>query len=192
MVYYGMRKYLKRVIAVSVITFIILLLSAIGALLYEPWGNIVFSITAGEKYRKVGQAIFVNSSSTTLPVYKAENKPFLIVGPCHFNEYGENADFLFVNRTQIIQTATDKGGNMWCRTGDRLHIIDDLSDCEVLRTSYQDVLDNSDSSTRYDQATDSYLYSFTLNANNSPTTLSIPAKFFTPDMLDAPNRTKMP
>ena len=141
-------------------------------------------------YRKVGEAGFdAKGYPRHLAVYKAERKPFLIVGPCLFHEGEDYEDFFFVNKTQVVRTTTDKGGDMWGRTFNRLHIIDDLSDCEVLRAPLWDELKHEGSSVRYDDATDSYVYSFRVDNDTIPATLTIPAKFFTPDMLAAPNRT---
>ena len=152
--------------------------------------NAVFSFIFGNMYREVGEAGFdAKGYLRHLAIYKAERKPFLIVGPCLFHEGEEYEDFFFVNKTQVVRTTTDKGGDMWCRTFHRLHIIDDLSDCEVLRASLWDELKYEGSSGRYDDATDSYVYSFRIDNDAIQATLTIPAKFFTPDMDKAPNRT---
>ena len=80
---------------------------------------------------------------------------------------------------------------MWGRTFDRLHIVDDLSDCEVLRAPcWYDLKCSKNSSIRYDAATASYVYSFGIEDDTIPAKLTIPAKFFTPDMDDAPNRLR--
>ena len=187
-----MRKYIK--IAIVALAFLLWLAMAVfaAAVACEPVGNVVFSIAAGSVYRKVGEAAFdAKGYPRSIAVYKARHKPFLIVGPCLFHEEGEDyEDFFFVNKTQVVRTATDKGGDMWCRTFGRLHIMDDLSDCEVLRAPLWDELKYAGSSVRYDGATDSYVYSFRIENDTLPAKLTIPAKFFTPDMLDAPNRTR--
>ena len=189
--YYDMIKYIE--IVVVALALLLWLGCAVFAMAvaYEPVGNVVFSIAAGSVYRKVGEAAFdAKGYPRSIAVYKAEHKPFLIVGPCLFHEEGEDyEDFFFVNKTQVVRTATDKGGDMWCRTFGRLHIMDDLSDCEVLRAPLWDELKHEGSSVRYDDATDSYVYSFRIENDAVPAKLTIPAKFFTPDMLDAPNRT---
>ena len=159
--------------------------------LCPPWGNFVFGLIGGSVYRKVGDAAFdAKGYPRSLAVYKAEHKPFLIVGPCLFHEGEDYEDFFFVNQTQVVRTATDKGGDMWGRTFGRLHIIDDLSDCEVLRAPSWDELKFEGSSVRYDDATDSYVYSFRIENDTLPAKLTVPAKFFTPDMDNAPNRTR--
>ena len=155
-----------------------------------PWGNFLFSFVAGSVYRKVGEAAFdAKGYPRSLAVYKAECKPFLIVGPCLFHEGEDYEDFFFVNRDQVVRTATDKGGDMWGRAFGRLYIMDDLSDCEILRAPWWYELKQEGSSVRYDDATGSYVYSFTIDSHVVPAKLTIPANFFTPDMLDAPNRT---
>lgn len=151
-------------------------------------GNAILAIIFGSVYRKVGEAAFAAKNyPETLAVYKAADKPFLIIGPCLFREgdHEDDAeeDFFFVNRKQVIRTATDKGGDLWGRTFGHLHMIDDLSDCEVLRAPlWDDLKCDKNSSVRYDGATDSYVYSFTIERNTVPVKLTIPAKFFTPDM----------
>ena len=185
-----MKKYLKIVSAAAVVLLFFAAWVFCAAMAFEPIGNVVFSIAAGSVYRKVSEAAFdAKGYPRSLAVYKAERKPFLIVGPCPFHEGEEYEDFFFVNKTQVVRTATDKGGDMWCRTFGRLHIMDDLSDCEVLRAPWWYELKHEGSSVRYDGATDSYVYSFTIDSHTIPATLTIPAKFFTPDMIDAPNRT---
>ena len=190
MLYYIMKKNFR--IVFFALAFLLWLAMAVFAMAvaYEPVGNVVFSIAAGSVYRKVGEAAFdAKGYPRSIAVYKAEHKPFLIVGPCRFHEGEEYEDFIFVNKTQVVRTATDKGGDMWCRTFGRLHIMDDLSDCEILRAPLWDELKHEGSSVRYDDATDSYVYSFRIENDAVPAKLTIPAKFFTPDMIDSPNRT---
>ena len=185
-----MKRYLKIVgAAASLLIFFESALFA-AAVTFEPIGNVVFSIAAGSVYREVGEAAFdAKGYPRSLAVYKAECKPFLIVGPCLFHEGEDYEDFFFVNRDQVVRTATDKGGDMWGRAFGRLYIMDDLSDCEILRAPWWYELKQEGSSVRYDDATGSYVYSFTIDSHVVPAKLTIPANFFTPDMLDAPNRT---
>ena len=190
MLYYIMKKNFRIVFFALALLLLLAMAVFAMAVAYEPVGNVVFSIAAGSVYRKVGEAAFdAKGYPRSIAVYKAEHKPFLIVGPCLFHEGGDYEDFFFVNQTQVVRTATDKGGDMWCRTFGRLHIMDDLSDCEILRAPLWDELKHEGSSVRYDDATDSYVYSFRIENNMVPATLTIPAKFFTPDMIDSPNRT---
>ena len=164
----------------------------IAAFTFKPFSKAVFSIAAGSAYRKVGEAsLETNGYSRMLAVYKAENKPFLLVGPCLFRDREEEyEDYFFVNKTQVIRTSTDKGGEMWCRVFNRLYVMDDLSNCECLRAPFWDELKcDKDSSVGYDGATNSFVYAFKINDDRVQTKLTIPAKHFTPDMVDAPNRT---
>ena len=185
-----MIKFLKIAGIAAALLLCIVLVLFISVMLCRPWGNFVFGIIGGSVYRKVGEAAFdAKGYPRTLAVYKAEHKPFLIVGPCLFHEGEDYEDFFFVNKTQVVRTATDKGGDMWGRTFNHLHIIDDLSDCEVLRAPWWYELKHEGSSVRYDGAADSYVYSFRIENDAIPAKLTIPAKFFTPDMDNAPNRT---
>ena len=185
-----MGKFLKKIFTAAAILVCIAMMLFVSVFLCPPWGNFVFGLIGGSVYRKVGEAAFdAKDYPRRLAVYKAERKPFLIVGPCLFHEGEEYEDFFFVNKTQVVRTATDKGGDMWGRIFNRLHIIDDLSDCEILRAPLWDELKYEGSFVRYDDATASYVYSFRIENDVVPATLTIPAKFFTPDMLAAPNRT---
>ena len=145
----------------------------------------------GNVYRKVGSAALeANGYPKSLAIYKAANKPFLIIGPCRFHEGEEYEDFFFVNKTQVIRTATDKGGDLWYRTFNWLHIIDDLSDYyNLVRAPYWDELQSNAGTVRFDDTANSYIYSFKIELDTTPVVLTIPARFFTPDMIDAPNVT---
>ena len=162
----------------------------IAAFTFEPFGKAVFSIAAGSACRKVGKAsLKTNDYACMIAVYKAENKPFLLVGPYLFRDSEEEyEDFFFVNKTQVIRTSTDKGGDMWYRVSNCLYVMDDLSNCECLRAPFWDELKcDKDSSVGYDGATDSFVYAFKNNDDIIQTQLTIPAKHFMP--VDAPNRT---
>ena len=186
-----MVKVLKKIFRAAAMLLCAFLLLFVSVFLCRPWGNFVFGLIYGSVYRKVGEASFeAKGYPRKLAVYKAKHKPFLIVGPCLFHEGEKYEDFFFVNKTQVVRTATDKGGDMWGRTFGRLHIMDDLSDCEALRAPCWSDLKNGGSSIRYDDATDSYVYSLTIETNTLPATLTIPAKFLTPDMDNAPNRMR--
>jgi len=176
----------------GVFLFVTVALIIIAAFTFKPFGKAVFSIAAGSAYRKVGEAsLETNDYSCMIAVFKAENKPFLLVGPCLFRDSEEEyEDFFFVNKTQVIRTSTDKGGDMWCRVFNRLYVMDDLSNCECLRAPFWDELKcDKDASVGYDGATDSFVYAFKNNDDRVQTKLTISAKHFTPDMIDAPNRT---
>ena len=84
-----MKKFLK--IAVVVLALLAYLASALlaAAVALPSVGDVVFSFFFGSSYRKVGEAAFeAKGYPRTLAIYKAQNKPFLIVGPCLFHEDG--------------------------------------------------------------------------------------------------------
>lgn len=185
---------MKKVIRKSIIALIILgsALSVlmICALAFSPVGNVVFSITSGSMYHKVGETTLqIAGQDEILSIYKAKDKPFLLLGPYRFDE--DNYDFFFVNKDQVIRTATDKGGDAWVRFPKLLFMLDDMSDCERLRAPYwDDIKCDESASVRLDKTTDAYVYSFRMNPPEVPVSFSIPAEFLTPDMLNALNGTR--
>ena len=181
---------MERIFRTITISVTVLLGLILATILCPPFGNTVFGIIGGSVYRKVGEAAFdARGYPRTLAIYKADNKPFLIVGPCLFHEGEDYKDFFFVNKKQLVRTATEDGCDIWGRTFGRLHIIDDLTDCDILRAPLWDELKYEGSSVRHDDATGSYVYSFTIDSHTIPAKLTIPAKFLTPDMDGAFNRT---
>ncbi len=186
-----LRKSLKIVFVAILACILVTLALILVAITFKPCGNIVFSVAGGNAYRKVGEAALeANDHPRMLAIYKASNKPFLLVGPCMFHEEEDYEDFFFVNKSQVIRTSTDKGGDMWCRVFNRLYIIDDLSNCECLRAPFWDELKrNRESSVGYDGTSDSFVYLFRINNDSIQAKLTVPAKLFTPDMDEAPNRT---
>ena len=188
-----MRKCQKKMLAgVLVCLFVTVAMVIIAAFTFKPFGKAVFSIVAGSVYRKVGAAsLEANDYPCMLAIYIAKNKPFLLVGPCLFHGNEEECeDFFFVNKTQVIRSSSDKGGDIWYCIFNRLYILDDFSDCECLRAPFwDDIKCSQNSSVCYDGMMDSFIFSFGINVDSTPTKLTIPAKYFTPDMIDAPNRT---
>jgi hypothetical protein len=143
-------------------------------------------------YTRVG-AIEIKSANGIgqAAVYKAENKPFLIVGPYRFTDADETyRDFFFVNRKQVICTAIDKDGSAWLQFFRWLFILDDLSDYwNLVRAPFWDELKNPGASVRFDDRERCYIYTLRCKAPDGPVYFAIPDEFFTPDMLDAPNAT---
>lgn len=66
-----------------------------------------------------------NAPKQKVHIYKADNKPFLLVGPYTFSP--DYRDFFFVNKKQLIRTATDKGGGAFFQLALWLFVIDDMS-----------------------------------------------------------------
>ena len=150
--------------------------------------------TLGSYYRKAGETVFtIDGVSQPLAIYKARNRPFLLVGPCRFPDTGDE-DFFFVSQTQVIRTALDKGGDMWFRFLNHLYIVDDLSNSwNLMRAPFWDELKRSSSEVQYDKTTESFVFAFHIDIDDDstiPVSFTIPERLFTPDMLNAPNATK--
>ena len=170
-----------------------LLFPLISILFVDPKVSIALWFMAGNMYRKAGETVMTTEGGKpeTLTVYKAHGKPFLIVGPCMFHEGGDYEDFFFVNRCQVIRTATDKGGDIWCRAFGLLFMLDDMSDRnDRVRLPFWDDLEHQGASVRYDEATASYVYSLRINRPEQSVSFAIPARLFTSDLLNAPNDTR--
>jgi|GEM_PF-1877583 len=186
------RNYKLQILWSLVIALFLLLHTGFVLLISDPKGSVVLSVIFGSVYRKAVETVMTteDSKSETLAVYKAKNKPFLIVGPCVFHEDQKNwEDFFFVNRDQVIRTNVDQGGDIWFRLPGLLVIDDDLTSTDCVRTPSWDDLEHQGASVRYDKATASYVYSLRINKPEQSVSFAIPARLFTPDLLNAPNRT---
>lgn len=195
---------MKKVLE-NTLGFLGLLSIALGALFFlclivmaiKPLRDLTLSAFFGCIYRKVGETVMTaNGKTETLAIYKAEKKPFLIVGPCSFHDYDEKykirdcwEDFFFVNPKEVIRTCVDKGGDTWVRLPWLLFISDDMTSRDRVRMPYWDDLKHEQASVRYDEATASYVYSLWINSPEEPVSFAIPAKFFAPDLRDAPDDT---
>ena len=177
--------YVLRVTVLSVI-----LVPLTMCLLWLGGNLILYALCGASLYRKSGEAAaMIGGKRKTLSIYKAENKPFLLVGPYVFGP-GE-FDFFFVNRKQVVRTATDKGGDEWLRLGKWLFIVDDLTgdDDYRLRTSVgEDLRMDPESSVKL--RGEYIAFSFRLDGQGRPVRLILPQKLFTPDMENAPNCTR--
>lgn len=157
------------------------------ALIVKPVGNVLFSVLFGSWYRCAGDAVLtVERLEIPLGVYKARNKPFLLVGPYRFDDY---EDFFFVNKKQLIGTAVDKGGEAWFRLGKYLFILDDLNHWDVLRVPWWDHLDDPASKNKYDAMKNCRTFTFKIGSSAEKFSLSVPETFFTSDMDGAFNVT---
>ena len=150
--------------------------------------------TLGSYYHKAGETVCtIDGVSHPLAIYKARNRPFLLVGPCRFPDTGDE-DFFFVSQTQVIRTALDKGGDMWFRFLNHLYIVDDLSNSwNLMRAPFWDELKCSSSEAQYDKTKESFVFAFHIDIDDDttiPVSFTIPERLFTPDMLNAPNATK--
>lgn len=88
----------------------------------------------------------------------------------------------------MIRTATDKGGDIWCRAFGLLFMLDDMSGRnDRVRLPYWSDLEHKGASVRYDDATASHVYSLRINSPEQSVSFAIPDRLFTPDLLNAPN-----
>jgi hypothetical protein len=182
---------MKKAIKIFVLTTTIIFLTAIllfgAAFAVKPFGDVFFSFCIGSCYVCNGEAVlYQDGRKTVLPVYKAADKPFLLLGPYNFGDY---EDFFFVNKKQVIGTAIDKGGDAWFRIGKYLFILDDLNHWDVLRIPWWDYMSAPVAKSEYDTSGKKRVYIFPLDPSNSAVRLEINGKFFTEDMLGACNVT---
>ena len=141
----------------------------------------VFLMLFGYKYQSCGITTVSdgkNFSDNTLKqkvyIYKAGNKPFLLIGPYTFSP--DCRDFFFVNKNQVIRTATDKGGGEFFQLGTWLFVIDDMSGSyqNRVRAPWWDELKNKDASV--EKKNDQYVYTLFLEDVKKFVTFSIPEK----------------
>ncbi len=122
-----------------------------------------------------------------MPVCKAYGKPFLLVGPYTFHDSNATCkDFFFVNTHQVIRSSADKGGNTFDVAGYFLFMLDDLTDCNrQVRSSIWDELKSEDASLYFDEARNVYEDSFVVDDSAEKISFTIPADYFTSDMINA-------
>ncbi len=186
---------MKKIILKSIKFFSVILLTGSAVLLFSffvhPFDKIAASALLGDIYKKAGKTeLLYPDKKVPLQIFKKENKPFLILGPCPFPGDEPRGDFFFVNRWQVIRTATDKGGDCWYELGHFLFILDDMSNPhDRLREPWWDELQQKNTSVKYDAATQTYIYTFFLDPRDKPVSFSVPAELLTPDMQTVPNNT---
>ena len=142
----------------------------------------------GYRYGKCGsldvlsadEKVAEKTEKQTVCVYEAKNKPFLLIGPYTFSP--GDRDFFFVNKKQVIRTATDKGGGAFFQIGPWLFVIDDMSGSEQnrVRAPYWDELKGEKSSV--EKRGNRYVYTLFLEDVNKFVTFAVPEKLFSPDM----------
>ena len=182
-----MKKKVKKLFLTATLIFLTAMLLLGAAFAVKPFGDVFFSLFLGSCYVCDGEAVLhQDGRKTLLPVYKAADKPFLLVGPYNFGDY---EDFFFVNKKQVVGTAIDKGGDAWFRIGKYLFVLDDLNHWDVLRMPWRDYMSTPVAKSEYDTSSKNRIYIFPLDPSNSTARLEINGKFFTDDMLDAYNVT---
>ena len=183
----NMKKKLEKAACIISACLIAAALLLMAAWMIKPLGDVVFSVLFGSWYSCKGQAVLtLKERKVLLPVYKAHGKPFLIVGPYDFGDY---KDFFFVNKKQLVITAVDKGGDVWCRGGNLLFMLDDLNHWDALRMPWSDCLHTAGAKNEYDKAKEQRNFTFAITEKGEKLFLSLPEKFFTADMENAFNVT---
>ncbi len=168
----------------------VFLVMLIYAYAYHPTGDAITGLFFGNVYCKQGEAVFYfqeSGKTESLNIYKAKDKPFLIVGPYWFGENSREAyrDFFFIRKNGVITSSVDMCGESWAVFLNLLFIASDFSgnvnSC-ITRTDWRFHLPSEKATVRYDPETDMRIYSIRIYYNNTPVVFSIPEKLFTPDM----------
>ena len=95
-----MKKTVKKLLMTVALIFLAAILLFGAAFAVKPFGDVFFSLCFGSCYVCNGEAVlYQDGRKTVLPVYKAADKPFLLLGPYNFGDY---EDFFFVNKKQVI------------------------------------------------------------------------------------------
>ncbi len=154
--------------------------------LFAPETTIL--VLFGYRYGKCGsievlsaeEKFSAKAEKQNVHVYEAKNKPFLLIGPYTF--FPGDRDFFFVNKKQVIRTATDKGGGAFCQLGPWLFVIDDMSGSvqNRVRAPYWDESENKKASVV--KKGDRYIYTLFLEDVNKFVTFAVPEKLFSPNM----------
>ena len=179
-----MKRFL-HILGITIVTVV-----SVPLALYVLWIALIIGpclLFGGSVYARSGEKALcrIGGRMRRLDIYKAPCKPFLLVGPCRFS--GDETDFFFVNRRQVIRTATDKGGSWWVCVLNRLFILDDLTGRDPVRLPYWDELRSRGSS-----ATDACEWRICAFPDSTPgetVVLAVPLDLFTPDMDTAENFT---
>ena len=182
-----MKKIVKNFVLTAAVIFLTAILLFGTAFAVKPFGDFFFSLCFGSCYMCEGKAVlYYNGRETVLPVYKAAGKPFLLVGPYRFGDY---EDFFFINKTQVVTTAVDKGGDAWFQIGKSLFVLDDLNHWDALRMPWKDFMSDPAARSDYDMSTHNRTYLFKLDRSSPAVRLEITEKLFSDDMVDAYNVT---
>ena len=187
--FFFMKKILFKLLKISGITAGIIVFCLALEIIFPPL-CVGWTLILGDIYHKAGQVeITISGKTETHTVYKAKNKPFILIHfPFRWDGKIEE-DFLFVNPKQVIATATDGGGDAWFRIGPLLFIFDDMTSWDRVRLPFWDYLEATDASVGYDAVRKEYVYKFKIHEPKEPAILRVCADFFTPDLLAAPNDT---
>ena len=99
-----MKKAVKKIFLILAILIAVLLYPWVVILFLKPSAIILYFYMLSNIYYKAGETVMTTEGvkTETLAIYKAKNKPFLIVGPCWFHENQKIwEDFFFVTPDQV-------------------------------------------------------------------------------------------
>ena len=156
-------------------------LSALVILLTVICPKAAFLILLGYKYSSCGitavsdgKIFSDNAVKQEVHIYYSQGKPFILVGPYTFSSNCQ--DFFFVNKKQVIRTATDKGGGEFFQFASWLFVIDDMSGSyqNRVRAPWWDELKNKKASV--EKKNDQYVFTLFLEDANKFITFIIPVK----------------
>ena len=121
-----------------------------------------------------GKTFSDKAAKQQVHIYQAPDKPFILVGPYTFSPGCR--DFFFVNKKQVIRTATDKGGGAFFQLASWLFVIDDMSGSHQnrVRAPWWDELAKKDASAV--MINNQYVFTFFLEDANKFITFAIPEK----------------
>ena len=171
-----MKKIIKKILLFFSFAALSAFFLTVAGMQFPFCGNMFFSLIFGECYTSSGKCIIkTKNKKVAVDIYTAPGKNFVLLGPYRFDNTTE--DFFFVNRHQVLRSATDKGGDTWFRCGKYLFILDDMSGKIILRTSYWDMLaDEKKSYVKYYQKSNKYFFFLNDRSMDLPAEFSIPAE----------------
>ena len=131
----------------------------------------IIAVTDGKNFSE-------NAAKQEVHIYQASKKPYVLVGPYTF--FPGHRDFFFVNKNQVIRTATDKGGGDFFQLASWLFVIDDMSgsDYNRVRTSWWDELQDKASSV--EKKNGQYVYTIYLKDAEKSVTFAVPERILDP------------
>ena len=182
-------KFFKEVLKISGLTVLSIIFVPLMVYLLCVGCIAVFCMTVGSgcHIRQMETQMLVNGEKENVSIYKAVNKPYLLIGPYRFDR--DNHDFFFVSRTEVIRTSTTQGGSCWVRFLGLLFIFDDLSHWDCVRLPYWDDLEN-DKNSSVKSENGKRVFRFMIKNPDRAVEFAVPEKLFTPDMDTAYNFIK--
>ncbi len=171
-----MKKITKKILLLFSFTVLAAVSLAVAGIKLPVCEKIFSSLIFGECYTSSGKCVVkTENKRVTVDIYTAPGKKFVLLGPYRFDDTTE--DFFFVNRRQVMRSATDKGGDIWFQCGKYLFILDDMSGKIILRTSRWDMLaDEKKSCVKYYEESNKYFFFLNDGSTDHPVEFSLAAE----------------